>query len=106
MTKWIMGAALAAMTTTAAVAQTPAPEDRGPVAPASARVLYVCATDDLTRRAFEREHGQARFMTAEEISASAAAGEAWATPRCIREDELVRYEGQRRMRQMRVAAAR
>lgn len=106
MNKWLMSAVLAAMTATAAGAQTPGGAERAQVAPASARVLYVCATDITTRREFAREYGEARFMTAEEISASAAAGERWTTPRCVREDELARYEDQRRMRQMRVAAAR
>ncbi|WP_292104037.1 hypothetical protein [Brevundimonas sp.] len=61
------------------------------------RAAYVCATDEATRRSFEREYGAAPiFVTAEEALAAAAAGERWATPRCLTEAQHARLERLRR----------
>jgi len=57
------------------------------------RAAYVCATDEATRRSFEREYGQAPvFVTAEEALAASAAGERWTTPRCMTEAQHERLE--------------
>ncbi|MFN3815548.1 hypothetical protein [Brevundimonas sp.] len=57
------------------------------------RAAYVCATDEATRRSFEREYGAAPvFVTAEEALAAAASGERWTTPRCMTEAQHARLE--------------
>ncbi|MFN4296361.1 MAG: hypothetical protein ACK4FB_05925 [Brevundimonas sp.] len=66
-------------------------------APRFERAAYVCATDEATRRSFEREYGAAPvFITAEEALAAAASGERWATPRCMTEAQHARLERLRR----------
>lgn len=47
------------------------------------RVLYVCDTAPETRRAFQREHGQVIYMSAEEVLAAEATSTRWTAPRCI-----------------------
>jgi hypothetical protein len=49
-----------------------------------ARTVYVCDNSAMTRRAFEREHGGAEFVTAKD---AATKGEAWAAPKCIKPAE-------------------
>ena len=73
-------------------------QDQAPRAEARVeRAAYVCASDDATRRSFEREYGAAPvFVTAEEALAAAAAGERWATPRCMTEAQHARLERLRR----------
>lgn len=46
----------------------------------SAKLLYVCKDSSMTRRAFAREFGAARFETAETVYAKS---DAWSAPRCI-----------------------
>lgn len=53
------------------------------------RLLYVCDTDAMTRRAFAREFGAAEFVTAERARAK---GEAWTGPKCIRPAEARRLK--------------
>ena len=61
------------------------------------RAAYVCATDEATRRSFEREYGaEPVYVTAEEALAAAAAGERWETPRCMPEAQHARLERLRR----------
>lgn len=81
-------------TASAAVAQ----EDRAPRPdPRVERVAYICANDETTRSAFEREYGQAPvFVTAEEALAASSVGEQWATPRCMTEAQHERLEQMRR----------
>ena len=79
----------------AAVAQQEAPTPRPE--PRVERAAYVCATDEDTRRSFEREYGVAPvFVTAEEALAAAAAGERWVTPRCMTQAQHERLERLRR----------
>jgi hypothetical protein len=54
--------------------------------------VFVCDRSEESRRSFQREHGQADFVTAEELARAQAAGESWASPRCITAAELQRYE--------------
>jgi len=50
----------------------------------SQRVVMQCGTDAMTRRAFTREHGaQPVFVTAREVQAARASGQAWTAPRCM-----------------------
>jgi hypothetical protein len=55
------------------------------------RVVMECGNDAATRRAFTREHGAAPvFVTAREVQSAQAAGEIWATPRCMTAREHAR----------------
>ncbi|WP_411286421.1 hypothetical protein [Phenylobacterium sp.] len=65
--------------------------------PKSARMLYVCDDSSMTRRAFAREFGAARFETAQTVHAKS---EAWSAPRCITQAE------KRRLTQKQFASAR
>jgi len=49
------------------------------------RVVYVCDRSELTRRAFAREHGEVKFVTAEQAITGAA--DDWSAPRCVSEVE-------------------
>ena len=49
------------------------------------RVVYVCDRSDETRRSFERQYGEAKFVTAEEALNGTA--EAWSAPRCMTEGQ-------------------
>ena len=49
------------------------------------RVVYVCDRSELTRRAFAREHGEVKFVTAEQALTGAA--DDWSAPRCVSEVE-------------------
>ncbi|MDX5330449.1 MAG: hypothetical protein LPJ86_05985 [Caulobacteraceae bacterium] len=51
------------------------------------RVVYICDRSDLTRRGFEREFGEVRFVSAEEALNS---GESWNAPRCMSDVEAAR----------------
>lgn len=62
------------------------------------RVLYVCEATPRESRAFRIEHGQAVYMTAEEVLAAQARGEEWEAPRCITAEELRRLEAMRTVR--------
>lgn len=62
------------------------------------RVLYVCEATAQESRAFRIEHGQAVYMTAEEVVAAQARGEQWEAPRCITAEELRRLEAMRTVR--------
>lgn len=77
-------------TASAAFAQ----EDRAPrPEPQVERVAYICANDEATRSAFEREYGQAPvFVTAEEALAASSAGERWSIPRCMTEAQHERLQ--------------
>lgn len=89
-------AAVFAVVSTASVAaaqQTPMTRAE----PRAERIAYICASDEITRRAFEREYGSAPiFVTAEEALAAVAAGERWTTPRCMTETQHARLERLRR----------
>lgn len=52
------------------------------------RVVYVCDRSELTRRAFARQHGEVKFVTAEQALNGAA--ESWAAPRCMSEVEAAK----------------
>jgi len=65
--------------------------------PKTARMLYVCDDSSMTRRAFAREFGAARFETAETVRVKS---EAWSAPRCITQAQ------QRRLAQRQFASAR
>ncbi|MDP2213212.1 hypothetical protein [Phenylobacterium sp.] len=52
------------------------------------RVVYVCDRSELTRRAFAREHGEVKFVTAEQALTGAA--DTWAAPRCVSEVEAAK----------------
>ncbi len=49
------------------------------------RVVYVCDRSEETRRSFEREYGEAKFVTAEEALNGTA--ETWSAPRCMTEGQ-------------------
>jgi hypothetical protein len=55
-----------------------------------ARVVYVCDSSTMTRRAFTREFGSNEFVTAEAVAA--ARGQAWAAPKCITPTEARRLK--------------
>jgi ABC-type transporter MlaC component len=52
------------------------------------RVVYVCDRSELTRRAFAREHGEVKFVTAEQAITGAA--DDWSAPRCVSEVEAAK----------------
>ena len=52
-------------------------------------MLYVCDSSAATLQAFQRQFGEAKFVTADE--ARAATG-AWAAPRCITESEFAKLQ--------------
>lgn len=54
-----------------------------------ARTVFICANDQMTRRAFAREHGVVQFVTAEQ---AVAKGEAWRAPRCVTTNEARRLK--------------
>ena len=54
------------------------------------RVVYVCDRSEETRRSFEREYGEAKFVTAEEASSS---NETWSAPRCMTEVQAQKLAG-------------
>ena len=59
---------------------------------ASGRAVFVCATDQATRRAFAREHGSAPvFITAQEALSVRPSDPAWESPRCMTAREHARY---------------
>lgn len=100
MQKLVVGiAALSLISVGPAVAQQTTEQAR--LVPAAAttsaelRPVLICADDDATRRAFASTYGEARYVTAEQVRAAAAAGETWSTPRCITEQELSRYRDAR-----------
>lgn len=74
--------------------------DSGPAARVEARVervIYICATTSLTRRAFEQQYGTAPvFITAEDALAAAGADERWTAPRCMTEAQHARLDRMRR----------
>ena len=61
---------------------------RESVTPKAERVVYVCDRSELTRRAFAREHGEVKFVTAEE--ALNGSSDSWAAPRCVSEVEAAK----------------
>ena len=68
------------------------PTQNGRTEARAERVVFVCASDQATRRSFERQHGvQPVFVTAREAVAANAADEHWATPRCMTEREHRRF---------------
>jgi|GEM_PF-3031928 len=85
-------------------AQTTQPTSAQAAGAAVHRPLLVCDTSAATRQAFASEHGAAVYMTAEQITAAAAAGERWATPRCVSDAELARYRQMRAARRVAVAS--
>ncbi|MEH6665822.1 MAG: hypothetical protein V7678_13295 [Brevundimonas sp.] len=94
-----LAAAVAVALASPAIAQ----QQPQPAAPADEsearleRAAYVCATDEATRRSFEREYGQAPvFVTAEQALAASASDERWTTPRCMTEAQHERLERLRR----------
>ena len=52
------------------------------------RVVYVCDRSELTRKAFAREHGEVKFVTAEQAITGAA--DDWSAPRCVSEVEAAK----------------
>ena len=59
--------------------------------PAGRQTVMICASDNATRRAYQREHGSAPvFVTAREVMDAQRAGEAWSKPRCMNEQEYRR----------------
>ena len=58
----------------------------------SLREVYVCGTDNMTRRSFAREFGRADYVTAR---AAVAKGEAWAAPKCMTAAEVRRLKSQK-----------
>ena len=94
LTPLVAAVAVAASTSAAALAQqAPAPRPQ----PHIARVAYICVNDEATRRAFERQYGQAPiFVTAEQAAAANVAGERWTTPRCMTDIQHARWERMRR----------
>jgi hypothetical protein len=85
---------LAAGLVAPAAAQTSSQTDE----PRTQRILYVCAATPQVQRAFRIEHGQAVYMTAEQVLASEASGDRWDAPRCITSEELRRLESLRTTR--------
>lgn len=55
-----------------------------------ARVVYVCDSSAMTRRAFTREFGSMEFVKAEDVAA--ARGQSWAAPKCITPTEARRLK--------------
>lgn len=84
-----LAAALAALSFTPAIAAEPlnaaasGKDAATQVSAGDGRVLYVCDKSEMTRRAFEREHGALAFVTAEE-----AAAKGWTGSRCITKSEM------------------
>lgn len=69
-------------------------KDAAVAAQRSAKVLYVCEDNAMTRRAFAREFGAAEFVTAEAVRAD---GKAWAAPKCITSAEARRLKAEKRL---------
>ena len=70
----------------------PAVAQQVPAAADAPRAVYVCAADAATARSFQQRHGvRPVFVTAREVRQAAAAGERWATPRCMTEREHRRW---------------
>jgi len=61
-------------------------------APAGRQALLICARDEASRRAFKRQYGKVRYVSAQDVVDSRAAGETWSTPRCITPSEFSRLE--------------
>lgn len=91
----LLGAAFALAATAATAAEMSAAS--GPGEGSKARAVYVCDASQVTKRAFAREFGQARFVKASDVLQP---GAAWSAPRCISASEL------RRLRQMQALAHR
>ena len=73
------------------------PQTEAPAAPARVvRAAYICVNDEATRRAFERQYGQAPiFVTAEQAEAANVSGEHWAVPRCMTDVQHARWSQMR-----------
>ncbi len=50
----------------------------------AAREVYVCDASEQTRRAWERQYGEMKFVTAKQAM---RAGETWSAPRCMTASE-------------------
>jgi hypothetical protein len=61
-------------------------------APAARQALLICNRDEASRRAYKRQYGKARYVSAQDVVDSRAAGETWSTPRCITPAEFSRLE--------------
>jgi hypothetical protein len=91
----VLGAALAALSFASAGAEEARPAKAVQAEPA--KKLYICDQDEMTRRAFVREHGRIEFVKAEDAAQAKAA---WATPKCITTVE------HQRLKRMQFAQAR
>lgn len=66
---------------------------QGPERASGARGVVVCAQDAASRRAFVRRYGERPvFITAREARQVRRDAPAWQAPRCMTEQEHVRYE--------------
>ncbi|WP_374513106.1 hypothetical protein [Brevundimonas sp.] len=67
--------------------------NRTPERASEARGVVVCAQDAASRRAFVRRYGERPvFITAREAREVRRDAPAWEAPRCMTEQERVRYE--------------
>lgn len=58
----------------------------------AARELVVCNRDEASRRAFRREYGEVRYVSAQEVVDSRDSATRWDAPRCITPTEYQRLE--------------
>ncbi|MBX3479907.1 MAG: hypothetical protein KF842_05875 [Caulobacter sp.] len=61
-------------------------------APRAARELVVCNRDEASRRAFKREYGEVRYVSAQDVVDSRDSATSWDAPRCITPTEYQRLE--------------
>jgi|GEM_PF-2406032 len=66
-------------------------EQAAPAARAS-RELVVCNRDQASRRAFKREYGEVKFVSARDVVDGQASTTDWSAPRCITPTEYNRLE--------------
>ncbi|MBI1405832.1 MAG: hypothetical protein GC145_06875 [Caulobacter sp.] len=66
--------------------------ERAAPAPRASKELVVCNRDEASRRAFKREYGEVRYVSAQDVVDSRGAAAAWDTPRCITPTEYQRLE--------------
>ena len=66
-------------------------EQAAPAARAS-RELVVCNRDQASRRAFKREYGEVKFVSAQDVVDGRAKDADWSAPRCITPTEYNRLE--------------
>lgn len=58
----------------------------------SAKMLYVCERDAVSKRTFKRLHGEVKFVTAKSLLDRRGDNDQWSAPRCITGSELRRLE--------------